>query len=129
MRNINKVVVSGNLTRDPEIRKTQSGFPIMTFGIAVNDSRKNPKTDQWEDYANFLDCVMLGERAEKIAPMLSKGMKACIEGKLRWSQWDKDGQKRSKVEIMVDQLEFMSREQKPKQPVYEDDYTPFDVPF
>lgn len=109
MKNINRAIVSGNLTRDPNVRRTQSGLAIMELGIAVNDSRKNQQTGEWEEYPNYLDCVMMGDRAEKIAPMLSKGQKVCIEGKLHWSQWEKEGQKRSKVEIIIDQIEFMGR--------------------
>lgn len=109
MKNINKAVITGNLTREPNMRRTQSGLQILELGVAVNDSRKNPQTGQWEEYANFLDCVMMGERAEKIAPMLSKGQKVCIEGKLRWSQWEKDGKKNSKVEIIIDNIEFIGR--------------------
>lgn len=130
MQNINHVTISGNLTRKPEVRHTSGGTPVLQIGVAVNDSRKNPQTGEWEDYANFLDCIMFGERANKIAPMLDKGMKVCISGKLRYSTWEKDGQKRSKVDVMIDHIEFMSRpEQKPKQPTYEDDYEPFEIPF
>ncbi len=106
---INRVVISGNLTRDPELRSTASGMPVLGLGVAVNDRLKNNATGEWEDYPNFIDCTMFGARAEKITPYLSKGTKVAIEGKLRWSQWDKDGQKRSKIEVIVDELEFLSR--------------------
>lgn len=105
---INRVVISGNLTRDPELRQTASGMPVLGFGVAVNDRRKNPQTGEWEDYPNFIDCTMFGTRAESLARYLSKGAKVAIEGKLRWSQWERDGQKRSKIEVIVDDLEFMS---------------------
>ncbi len=105
---INRVVISGNLTRDPELRRTQSGMAIMSFGVAVNDRRRNQQTGEWEDYANFIDCTMFGNRAESLSNYLSKGTKVAIEGKLRWSQWERDGQKRSKIEVIVDELEFMS---------------------
>lgn len=106
---INRVIISGNLTRDPELRSTASGLPVLGFGVAVNDRRKNQQTGEWEDYANFVDCTLFGTRAEGVAPYLSKGAKVAIEGKLRWSQWERDGQKRSKLEIVVDELELMSR--------------------
>lgn len=106
---INRVVISGNLTRDPELRRTQSGMAILTFGVAVNDRRRNPQTGEWEDYANYIDCTMFGNRAESLSNYLSKGTKVTIEGKLRWSQWERDGQKRSKIEVIVDELEFMSQ--------------------
>ena len=105
---INRVIISGNLTRDPELRQTQSGMPVMSMGVAVNDRRKNPQTGEWEDYPNFIDCTMFGQRAQSLANYLSKGTKVSIEGKLRWSQWERDGQKRSKIEVIVDELEFMS---------------------
>lgn len=107
---INRAIISGNLTRDPEMRTTQGGMAIMRLGVAVNDRRRNQQTGEWEDYPNFLDCVMFGSRAETVSRYLSKGSKVAIEGKLRWSQWEQDGQKRSKVEIVVDEIEFMSRD-------------------
>lgn len=105
---INKVIISGNLTRDPELRATAGGMHVMSMGVAVNDRRKNQQTGEWEDYPNFVDCTMFGTRAESLARFLSKGTKVAIEGKLRWSQWERDGQKRSKLEVVVDDLEFMS---------------------
>ena len=106
---INKVVISGNLTRDPELRQTANGFPVLGFGVAVNDRRRNQQTGEWEDYPNFIDCTMFGTRAESVAKFLTKGSKVAIEGKLRWSLWERDGQKRSKIEVVVDEIEFMSR--------------------
>ena len=64
---INRVIISGNLTRDPELRRTQSGMAIMSFGVAVNDRRRNQQTGEWEDYANFVDCTMFGNRAESLS--------------------------------------------------------------
>lgn len=106
---INRVNISGNLTRDPELRQTQGGMAILSLGVAVNDRRKNQQTGEWEDVPNFVDCVVFGTRAEKLAQFLAKGSKVAIEGKLRWSQWEKDGAKRSKLEVIVDEIEFMSR--------------------
>ena len=105
---INRVLISGNLTRDPELRATAGGTSVLGFGVAVNDRRRNSQTGEWEDYPNFVDCTMFGARAEGIAKYLTKGTKVCIEGKLRWSQWERDGQKRSKLEIIVDEIEFMN---------------------
>lgn len=105
---INRVVISGNLTRDPELRSTAGGLPVLGFGVAVNDRRKNQQTGEWEDYPNFIDCTMFGARGESLSRFLTKGTKVSIEGKLRWSQWERDGQKRSKIEVIVDELEFMS---------------------
>jgi single-strand DNA-binding protein len=106
---INRVNISGNLTRDPALRQTQGGMAILSLGVAVNDRRKNAQTGEWEDVPNFVDCVVFGSRAEKLAQYLAKGTKVAIEGKLRWSQWEKDGAKRSKLEVIVDEIEFMSR--------------------
>ena len=105
---INRVIISGNLTRDPETRQTASGMPVLGFGVAVNDRRRNQQTGEWEDYPNFIDCTMFGTRAQAVSKFLSKGSKVAIEGKLRWSQWERDGQKRSKIEVIVDEIEFMS---------------------
>lgn len=106
---INKVLITGNLTRDPELRETPSGFQVLNFGVAVNDRKKNQSTGQWEDYANFVDCTMFGNRAASVSRFLGKGSKVAIEGKLRWSQWEtQDGGKRSKLEVVVDELEFMT---------------------
>ena len=106
---INRVNISGNLTRDPELRATASGTQVLSFGVAVNDRRRNPQTGEWEDYPNFVDCTMFGTRAEAVSRYLSKGSKVAIEGKLRYSSWERDGQRRSKLEVIVDEIEFMSR--------------------
>lgn len=105
---INRVTITGNLTRDPDLRSTAGGMPVLGFGVAVNDRRKNQQTGEWEDYPNFIDCTMFGARAQSISRFLSKGSKVAIEGKLHWSQWESDGQKRSKIEVIVDEIEFLS---------------------
>ena len=105
---INRVMISGNLTRDAEVRSTQSGMAILGFGVAVHDRRKNQQTGEWEDCPNFVDCTMFGTRAEKLQPYLTKGTKVAIDGKLRYSSWERDGQRRSKLGVIVDDLEFMS---------------------
>lgn len=109
---INSVVIAGNTTREAEVRRTQSGMPIVSFGVAVNDRRKNPQTGQWEDVPNYFDVVAFGERWEKLAQYMPKGAKVTVQGKLRWSQWERDGQKRSKVEIVAEDVELPP---KPKQ--------------
>lgn len=103
---INRVVISGNLTRDAELRTTGGGMAVLQIGVAVNDRRKDPQTGEWKDFPNFIDCVMFGSRAESIARYLTKGTKVMIEGKLRWSSWEREGQKRSKIEVIVDDIEF-----------------------
>ena len=101
--NINRACISGNLTRDAELR---GGGNVLSFSVAVNDRRKNPDTDEWEDVPNFIDCVVFGNRAAKLEQWLTKGTKVFVEGKLRWSQWETDGRKRSKVEVVVSEVEF-----------------------
>ena len=105
---INRVNISGNLTRDPELRATAGGTQVLSFGVAVNDRRRNPQTGDWEDYPNFVDCTMFGTRAEAVSRYLSKGAKVAVEGKLRYSSWERDGQRRSKLEVIVDEIELMS---------------------
>lgn len=108
---INRVNISGNLTRDPELKTTTGGTSVLTFGVAVNDRRRNPQTGEWEDVPNFVDCVVFGARAEPLSRFLSKGSKVAIEGKLRYSSWEREGQRRSKLEVIVDEVEFLSPRQ------------------
>ena len=124
---INSVSISGNLTRSPELRATQGGTSILTFGVAVNDRRRDPQSGEWKDYPNFIDCVVFGNRAEALQKFIDKGSKVFVHGKLRWSQWEKDGQKRSKIEVIVDEVEFLSQRQQgnQQQPQYQQqDYRP-----
>ena len=134
---INRVVVSGNLTRDPELRVTPVGTQVLGFGVAVNDRRRNQQTGEWEDYPNFIDCTMFGNRAEALSRILRKGMKVAIEGKLRYSSWeDKNGGgRRSKVEIIPDEVVLMSQnpngQQAPQQYApqgYQQQYAPQQAP-
>lgn len=117
---INSVSISGNLTRDCELRTTQNGTQILTFTVAVNDRRKD-QNGKWVDVPNYIDCCIFGNRAESVSRFISKGSKVSCHGKLRWSQWEKDGSKRSKIEVIVDEIEFMSQskarhEQQTQQP-------------
>lgn len=108
---INRVNITGNLTRDPELRATAGGTQMLAFGVAVNDRRKNPQTGTWEDVPNFVDCIVFGSRAEAVSRFISKGSKVAIEGKLRYSAWEtKEGQRRSKLEVIVDEIDFLSRQ-------------------
>ena len=117
---INRVMISGNLTRDAEIRSTQSGMAILGFGVAVNDRRKNA-SGQWEDVPNFFECVTFGNRALALGDILTKGMKVAIAGKLHYSSWEKDGQKHSKVDIIANEIELMQN-RKPQQEQPQQDY-------
>lgn len=134
---INRAIVSGNLTRDPELRATPGGTQVLGFGVAVNDRRRNQQTGEFEDYPNFIDCTMFGNRAEALSRILRKGMKVAIEGKLRYSSWeDKNGGgRRSKVEIIPDEVVLMSQnpngQQAPQQYApqgYRQQYAPQQAP-
>lgn len=109
---MNRVCISGNLTRDPELKATAGGMAVLAFGVAVNDRRKNSVTGEWEDAPNFVDVTVFGKRAESLADMLKKGMKVTIDGKLRWSSWEtQDGGKRSKLEVIADDIDLPPRQQ------------------
>lgn len=105
MANLNKVLLTGNLTQEPDYKVTTNGTAILTLRVAVNDRRK--VGDEWTDVPGFYDCVIIGRRAESLRQFLSKGRKVAIEGKLRYSSWEKDGHLRSKVEIAIDDLELL----------------------
>lgn len=113
---INKVVLSGNLTRSPELKVTSGGTSVMEFGLAVNERRKNAQTGEWEERPNFVDCAIWGKRAEALHRILAKGAKVCVEGRLRYSSWEKDGAKRSKLTVTVDEVELMSQKGAAQQP-------------
>lgn len=117
---INRVTITGNLTRDPEVKQTGGGMSVMKIGVAVNDRRKNQQTQEWEDVPNFIDCTMFGDRASKVAQYLAKGSKVAISGRLRQETWEtQDGQKRSRVGVVIDDLEFMSKSQQQPQAQYQ----------
>lgn len=127
---INRATISGNLTRDAELRAAASGTQILTFTVAVNERRK--VGENWEDYPNFIGCVMFGTRTEKLAQWLTKGTKVCVEGKLHFSSWEDNGAKRSKLEIIADEIEFMSKRegsQAPATPSVDTSMYDEDIPF
>lgn len=126
---INKAIISGNLTRDAELRSTASGTPVLSFSVAVNDRRKNNQTGEWEDVPNFIDCTLFGKYGQSIAQYMTKGAKVAVEGKLRWSQWERDGQKRSKVEVMAETVELMQRREAAAAPVYDEAVYDDEIPF
>ena len=108
MTDINSVTLTGRLTRDPEMRTTAGGTQILTFGLAFNTSVRNKQTGEWEDRSNFIDCTIFGNRATALSRYLAKGNKVTVAGSLRYSSWERDGQRRSKLDLIVNQLEFMS---------------------
>ena len=110
--NVNKVIVSGNLTRDPELRATAGGTQVVRFGLAVNDRVRDQQTGEWKDHANFVDCAAFGNHGEALSKILRKGSKVTVEGKLHFSSWQgKDGSKHSRLEVFVDNVDLMSRPQ------------------
>lgn len=101
--NINTVVISGNLTRDPEMRSLPTGTSVCEIGVAVNDRIKDD-TGNWTDRANFFDVTIWGGMGDWAGRNLRKGSGVTIEGRLRWESWETDGQKRSKVKIVANSI-------------------------
>ena len=109
MANYNRVMLMGNLTRDPELRYLPSNMPVCAFGLAVNDRYKDKQSGEWVEKPNFIDCEAFGKSAEIINQYMAKGRALFLEGKLRFDQWDdrQTGQKRSKLKVVVDNFQFV----------------------
>ncbi len=109
--NINRVVMTGNLTRDPELRNLPSGTSVCSLRIACNTRRKD-ESGQWTDKPNYFDVTVWGAQGENCAQYLAKGRPVAIDGRLEWREWqDKDGNKRQSVDIIADSVQFLgSRE-------------------
>ncbi len=105
--NINRVVLTGNLTRDPEVRSTPNGLAICKLGIACNTRKKNSSTGTWEEKPNFFRVTVFGAQAENCGQYLKKGRPVAIDGRLEWSSWESDGQKRESVDIIADSVQFL----------------------
>ncbi|MCR4676711.1 MAG: single-stranded DNA-binding protein [Sphaerochaetaceae bacterium] len=103
---INVVVLVGRLTRDCEVRSTQAGMSICRFSVAVN--RRKKSGDTWTDEANFFDVVLMGKSADSLKPYLTKGRQVSVEGELRQSRWEQDGQAHSRIEIMANNVQLLS---------------------
>jgi single-strand DNA-binding protein len=103
--NVNVVVITGNLTRDPELRSTPGGTSVCKLRVAVNSRRK--EGDNWVDKPNFFDVTVWGAQGENCANYLSKGRPVAIEGRLDWREWEKDGVKRQTVEIIANSVQFL----------------------
>jgi single-strand DNA-binding protein len=140
---INRVVLVGRLTRDPELRHLPSGSPVLQLGLAVN-GRTQDQAGNWVDKPNFFDVKLFGNRAESLAQHLAKGRRIGVDGRLDWSSWEaQDGSKRSKVEVVAFEIQFLdSRGDGEAQPQYvptsdvaanQDDFAPAgvddDIPF
>lgn len=105
---INKASISGNLTRDPELRTTQSGTSVLSMAVAVNERQK--RGDQWEDRPSYVDVTVWGARAEALAKFLRKGLRVAVSGRLRQDRWQdaKTGENRSRLGIVADEVDVMT---------------------
>lgn len=105
---INKAAISGNLTRDPELRQTQSGTSVLSMAVAVNERVK--RGDQWEDRPSYVDVTVWGARAEALSKFLRKGLRVAVSGRLRQDRWqDKQtGENRSRLGIVADEVDVMT---------------------
>ncbi|MGE5280858.1 MAG: single-stranded DNA-binding protein [Chloroflexota bacterium] len=107
--NINVVVITGNLTKDPDLRHTGGGTAVCDLRVAVNSRRKNGQTGEWEDKPNYFDVTVWGAQGENCANYLAKGRPVAVEGRLDWSEWEaKDGSgKRQAVRIVANSVQFL----------------------
>lgn len=106
--NINRVIVSGNLTRDPETRSTGSGNTVCSLRLACNGRRRNPQTQEWEDVPNYFDVSVWGAQGENCQRYLSKGRGVAVDGRLQWREWtDGEGNKRQAVDIVAENVQFL----------------------
>jgi single-strand DNA-binding protein len=105
MADINHVVLVGRLTRDASLKFTASGLPICEFSIAIN--RRVKQGDNWVDEAHFFDITLFGKQGEAVAPYMTKGNSIGVEGELRLDRWEQDGQKRSKIKIVANNVQLL----------------------
>jgi single-strand DNA-binding protein len=110
--NLNRVVITGNLTRDPELRTTPNGTSVCGLRVACNTRRKDQSTGEWTDKPNYFDVTVWGMQGENCAQYLQKGRPVGVDGRLEWREWqDRDGNKRQTVDIIADSVQFLgSRE-------------------
>jgi single-strand DNA-binding protein len=107
--NINRVIITGNLTRDPELRSTGGGTAVCGLRIACNTRRKDSQSGEWVDKPNYFDVTIFGRQGENAAQYLSKGRGVAIDGRLEWREWqDQQGNKRQSVDIIADNVQFLS---------------------
>jgi len=102
----NRVILLGNLTRDPELRHIQSGTAVTDLGLAVNDRRKTA-TGEWVEEVTFVTVTVWGRQAETASEYLTKGSPVLIEGRLKFDTWEKDGQKHSKLSVVCERMQFI----------------------
>lgn len=106
MASFNKVILLGNVTRDPELRYISSGTAVTDIGLAVNDRRKNAQ-GEWIEETTFVDVTLWGRTAEVAGEYVSKGSPLLIEGRLKLDQWEKDGKKNSKLRVVCDRMQLL----------------------
>lgn len=108
---INRVVLVGNLTRDPELRHTPSGTAVCSLRLAVNTRRKD-ESGEWTDKPNYFDITVWGQQGENCAQYLAKGRPVAIDGRLEWREWEaQDGAKRQAVEVVAESVQFLGGRQ------------------
>lgn len=106
--NINRAIITGNLTKDPELRSTPSGTSVCTLRVAVNSRRKDGESGEWVDKPNYFDVTVWGSQAENCSQYLSKGRPVAVDGRLNWREWEaQDGTKRQNVDIIADSVQFL----------------------
>lgn len=105
-RSLNQVTLMGNLTRDPELRQTPNGQNVTSFSLALNRSYKDA-SGEWQEATDYVDMVCWGPLAERVAQYLSKGRRCLVVGRLQSRSWEQDGQKRSKVEVLANDVTFL----------------------
>lgn len=110
MASFNRVILVGNLTRDPEVRYTPGGTAVCDLGLAVNERRKN-SSGEWVDEVLYVDVTLWGRTAEVAGEYLTKGAPVLIEGRLRLDTWEKDGEKRSKLRVVAERMQMLGSRQ------------------
>ena len=105
-RSVNQVILMGNLTRDPELRQTPNGQNVCGFGLALNRAYRTQSGD-WQEATDFIDIVTWGPLAERVSQYLAKGRRVLVQGRLQSRSWEQDGQKRSKVEVVANDVTFL----------------------
>jgi single-strand DNA-binding protein len=106
--NINRVIITGNLTADPELRSLPSGTSVCKLRVACNTRRKDNSTGEWVDKPNYFDVTVWGAQGENCARYLSKGRPVAVDGRLEWREWEQDGNKRQGIDIIADAVQFLS---------------------
>jgi len=105
-RSVNQVILMGNLTRDPEVRQTPSGQSVCSFSLALNRAYKN-QSGEWQEATDYIDVVAWGPLGERVGQYLTKGRRALVQGRLQSRSWEQEGVKRSKVEVLANDVTFL----------------------